>query len=83
VSKIGRNDKCWCDSNKKYKKCCFENDRQIGEQNNGWTPYQNILFDEMKKTLSPEVIKHIETNPDILMTEEENTFFLDMLEGNQ
>lgn len=26
--KIGRNDACHCGSNKKYKKCCLENDQQ-------------------------------------------------------
>jgi len=82
-NKVGRNDKCWCDSNKKYKKCCFENDRKIGEQNNGWTPFQNIMFDEMKKVLPPQVIKYIETNPHILMNEEESTHLSDMLEGNK
>src|SRR6476469_798800 len=27
-SKIGRNDPCWCNSGKKYKKCHYERDRQ-------------------------------------------------------
>jgi len=26
--KVGRNDICPCGSNKKYKKCCLENDQQ-------------------------------------------------------
>ena len=25
ISKLGRNDKCYCGSGKKYKKCCLNN----------------------------------------------------------
>ena len=26
IKKIGRNEKCPCDSGKKYKKCCYDSD---------------------------------------------------------
>ena len=31
MTKIGRNDSCWCGSGKKYKKCHIEFDNKIAE----------------------------------------------------
>ncbi len=29
---VGRNDKCWCGSDLKYKKCCLEKDSMFGDK---------------------------------------------------
>jgi hypothetical protein len=26
---LGRNDRCWCGSGKKYKRCCFDRDQDV------------------------------------------------------
>lgn len=46
--KIGRNDPCHCQSNKKYKKCCMNKD----------VNFNNKLTDVFKTITSPIDFKH-------------------------
>ena len=56
--KIGRNEKCPCGSEKKYKKCCLEKNQHIAREENGFgTNDQELLklhrFNEdLKKELN-------------------------------
>jgi len=45
VPKIGRNAPCPCGSGKKYKKCCYENDRQLLSDA---SPYEGITMTQLR-----------------------------------
>jgi hypothetical protein len=40
--RLGRNDKCWCGSRKKYKDCCYENDMKKPIPKNNNVNYNNV-----------------------------------------
>lgn len=69
--KLGRNDNCWCGSNKKYKKCHYEFDEKLlSYQNKGYIiPPRNLIKNE-------EQIKGIKESCKI------NTAVLDLVAKN-
>ncbi|ABK61776.1 YecA family protein [Clostridium novyi] len=48
---VGRNEKCPCGSQKKYKKCCLKNDNDKIEH------YKIVLYDKAKKQSIPKTLK--------------------------
>ena len=52
--KIGRNDKCPCGSNKKFKKCHIFTDAGRTIQKNFGQPFVDFLINEMKKDMGED-----------------------------
>src|SRR5262245_45133490 len=52
MTKIGRNDPCWCGSGKKYKKCHLPHDSQVLAHQRPQEP--SGIHNENRRDLSPE-----------------------------
>ena len=69
TQKVGRNEKCLCGSNKKYKKCCEQNDKlkiseKLEENKNAFIHIENARSEEAKEIahLANSIANNIENN---------------------
>lgn len=61
IFKIGRNDKCHCESGKKYKKFFLERDEHlIKNKSEGSVPFQHISYEEVNAMETDEIVYKLE-----------------------
>lgn len=74
--KLGRNELCHCNSGKKYKKCCLDNDNNVKKDENKYSPsemmyltmehlqthFPNITFENISDILNRQSYRQLQLN---------------------